>query len=64
MAIVQALMTQNITKTKTKQNVQIAIEARTKYGKEITALNTKDEKKGLNNCGNNCTLNYINGNNS
>ena len=40
----QALMTQNIVKTKTKQNVQIATKVYIRRGKEKTVLNIKDKK--------------------
>ena len=53
-------MTQNIAKIKIKQNVQTATEAHTKCRRKETALNTKDERQGLNNCGNNYMLGHIN----
>ena len=62
-AIAQVPMTQNITKIKTKQNVQTATKAHTRCGKKETALNTGDKKQGLNSCRNNYMLNYINRNN-
>jgi len=63
-ATVQTPITQDIVKTKTKQNAQTVTEAHTRHRREMTALNTGDRRKGLNSCRNNYTLDYINGNNS
>jgi len=62
-ATIQAPIIQDNVQIKTKQNARTITKAHIRRGREKTALNTEDGRKGLNSYRNNCTLGYTNGNN-